>query len=158
MRAYLVFSLHDFSGARLDSVNLQWFKIAGSENTGAAGSSIMIDAIGSIRDPVFAKIPSLRPLASRSDPGSEIATTLGARAISDAVIVDDIPVAEGRTERRTRMDVSVIPSDNPLAQALDQQRLGFSVAIPVTAMESSLGISSQSVLAVRLNFQWTEHD
>ena len=113
----------------------------------------LLEAIGGLvtaGEPLFYSLgPSLRPLAGRSDPWSEIATTLGARAISDAVIVDDIPVAEGRTERRTKMDVSVIPSDNPLAQALDQQRLGFSVAIPVTAMESSLGISSQSVLAAR---------
>ena len=97
----------------------------------------------------FSLGPSLRPLAGRSDPWSEIALTLGARAISDAVIVDDIPVAEGLTERRTKMDVSVIPSDNPLAKALDEQRLGFSVAIPVAAIESSIGLKSESVLAAR---------
>jgi hypothetical protein len=43
---------------RLDSVNLQFFKIAGSENNDTAGRSIMIDAMGPVRGPVFAKIPS----------------------------------------------------------------------------------------------------
>ncbi|MSQ89790.1 MAG: hypothetical protein EXS01_00130 [Phycisphaerales bacterium] len=82
--------------------------------------------------PIFLSIgPSLRPLAGRSDPWSEIAAALGARALSDAVIVDDIPVSEGETERRTKLDIAVIRSSNPLAVALEGQHLGFSVAIPV---------------------------
>ncbi len=58
MHAYLVFSPHALSRVRLGLVNLQLFEIAGSENNGTAGRSIMIDAMGPVRGPVFAKIPS----------------------------------------------------------------------------------------------------
>ncbi len=118
-----------------------------------ARERVLLEAISGLvteGQPLFYSLgPSLRPLAGRSDPWSEIASTLGARANSDAVIVDDIPVAEGRTERRTKMDVSVVPSESPLSQALDNQRLGFSVAIPVGPVTATSGMSSQSVLAAR---------
>jgi len=101
--------------------------------------------------PLFFSIgPSLRPLAGRSDPWSEIAATLGARALSDAVIVDDIPVAEGQTERRTKVDIAVLKSENPLAHALADQRLGFAVAIPIDSVPVGNNIiSSQALLAAR---------
>ncbi|MSR43939.1 MAG: hypothetical protein EXS15_01070 [Phycisphaerales bacterium] len=92
--------------------------------------------------------PSLRPLAGRPDPWSDLAALLGARASTDAVIVDDIPVAEGRTDRRTQITVEAIPSREPLAIALAQQRLGVSVAVPVTLLDgASTSPDSFAILA-----------
>ncbi len=100
--------------------------------------------------PVFLSLgPSLRPLAGRSDPWSELANSLGARATTDAVIVDDIPVAQDRTERRTKVDVEVVPSQDPLARALADQRLSFSVAVPVQRLGSAVDGVSVEFLAAR---------
>lgn len=75
--------------------------------------------------------PSVRPLAGRSDPWAELAATLGARATTDAVIVEDVPVAEGRTERRTRIELVASDGGELSAKALAGQRIGFPVALPV---------------------------
>jgi len=75
--------------------------------------------------------PSLRPLAGRPDPWAEAAFKLGAAAQTDSVIVDDIPVGEGKTERRTRLELLAGESDLPIARALAGQRVGVQVAVPV---------------------------
>ncbi len=75
--------------------------------------------------------PSLRPLAGRPDPWAEAAFMLGAAAQTDSVIVDDIPVGEGRTERRTRVELLAGAGDLPIARALEGQRVGVQVAVPV---------------------------
>ncbi len=118
-----------------------------------ARERVLLEAVGELvadGQPLFFSLgPSLRPLAGRSDPWSEIAMTLGARALSDAVIVDDIPIAQGRTQRRTKMEVEVIPSDRALARALVDQKIGFSVAIPIDRVTGVSGMSSDAILATR---------
>ena len=75
--------------------------------------------------------PSLRPLAGRPDPWAEAAFKLGAAAQTDSVIVDDIPVGEGKTERRTRVELLAGAGDLPIVRALVGQRVGVQVAVPV---------------------------
>jgi len=82
--------------------------------------------------------PSLRPLAGRPDPWAEVAFKLGAAAQTDSVIVDDVPVGEGKTERRTRVELRVDESDLPIARALVGQRVGVQVAVPVLPVRTSL--------------------
>ncbi|MSR69504.1 MAG: hypothetical protein EXS17_04080 [Phycisphaerales bacterium] len=94
--------------------------------------------------------PSVRPLAGRSDPWAEIALTLGARATTDAVIVEDVPVAEGRTERRTRIELVASTGAHLLANALVGQRVGFGVAVPVALIaEPSAMVTGESVLVAQ---------
>lgn len=62
---------------------------------------------------------------------------LGAAAQTDSVIVDDIPVGEGRTERRTRVELLVGAGDLPIARALEGQRVGVQVAVPVLPARAS---------------------
>jgi len=81
--------------------------------------------------------PSLRPLAGRPDPWAEMAFKLGAAAQTDSVIVDDIPVGEGKTERKTRVELRVGESDLPIARALAGQTVGVQVAVPVLPVRAS---------------------
>ena len=96
----------------------------------------------------FSVGPSVRPLAGRSDPWAEIAASLGARATTDAVIVEDVPVAEGRTERRTRIELAASASDARVAKALVGQRIGFPVAVPVVALAAANSSASSESLLV----------
>ena len=82
--------------------------------------------------------PSLRPLAGRPDPWAEAAFKLGAAAQTDSVIVDDIPTGEGKSERRTRVELLAGPSDLPIARALADQLVGVQVAIPVLPARASM--------------------
>jgi len=82
--------------------------------------------------------PSLRPLAGRPDPWAEAAFKLGAAAQTDSVIVDDIPTGEGKSERRTRVELLAGPSDLPIARALADQRVGVQVAVPVLPAGASM--------------------
>lgn len=102
-------------------------------------------------NPMFLSVgPSVRPLAGRSDPWAEIASALGARSTTDAVIVEDVPVAEGKTERRTRIEVVASNADDPFARALAGQRVGLPVAVPVAlSLETLPGVSGASLLAAQ---------
>lgn len=94
--------------------------------------------------------PSVRPLAGRSDPWAEIAATLGARATTDGVIVEDVPVAEGRTERRTRIELVASDAGGWPTAALGEQRVGFPVAVPVTlSAETQPAATGESLLVAQ---------
>lgn len=77
--------------------------------------------------------PSLRPMSGRIDPWADLAARLGARVQSDSVIVEDVPVGEGVTQRRTSIEPQVADVDTPLSDALAGERVMLPVAVPVVA-------------------------
>ncbi|MSR28784.1 MAG: hypothetical protein EXS03_04310 [Phycisphaerales bacterium] len=100
--------------------------------------------------PVLLSIgPSLRPISGRLDPWAELSERLGARALTDAVIVDDVPVAQGRTQRRTSIEPSIELGANPIAQALRGQRITLPVTVPVQPLRTTDEGSSEVILTAR---------
>lgn len=81
--------------------------------------------------------PSMRPLSGREDPWATLAAGLSVRALTDTVIVDDVPVQEGKTQRRAAIEPEVVASQAILCRALAGQRVSFPVATPVEPVAHS---------------------
>ncbi len=75
--------------------------------------------------------PSLRPLSGREDPWAALGAQLGVRALTDAVIVDEVPVEQGKTRRRTEIEPEAAMGSSLLCRALAGQRISLPVAVPV---------------------------
>lgn len=113
----------------------------------------LLEAVSSLAaqgSAVFLNVgPSIRPLSGRIDPWAHIASLLGATATTQAVIVDDIPTGEGRTQRRTMLDPVSAAGDQPLSRALDGERVAFPVAVPVQISGQNAAISGWPILVAQ---------
>ncbi len=115
--------------------------------------------------PIFLSIgPSLRPLSGRVDPWAELSRRLGASAQTDTVVVEDVPVAQGKTQRRTLIEPSIAASTNAVVQALGGERIALPVAVPVHAQGVGGASPGETLLAVesrpgrRLERDWRRRE
>lgn len=88
-------------------------------------------------EPVLLSIgPSVRALAGQDDPWAGLASALGASAQTAGIVVDDVPIGEGRREPRSDQVFDGILGDSPLASALRGLRVRLPSVVP---MEPSAG-------------------
>lgn len=136
---------------------LEWSVTSGGEPTGAAGAKRAYLIVPPMERPttepskrerellsvarrliergdgvVLSIGPSVRALAGQPDPWAGLAAALGADAQTGGIVVDDVPVGEGKREPRSDQFLDGLMGAGPVARSLDSQRLRLPSVVPLT--------------------------
>ena len=74
--------------------------------------------------------PSLLPMSGQDDPWARVAEPAGIRALTDRVIVDEVPVSEGKRQALLRIPGAAQP-ESRVGAAIGPARIGLMSAVPL---------------------------
>ena len=90
-----------------------------------------VSALVAQGEPVLLSLgPSLLPMSGQDDPWASVAAISGIRARTDRVLVDEIPVSEGKRETLLRIPAVAQPQSR-VGAAIGPARIGLMSAVPL---------------------------
>ncbi len=90
-----------------------------------------VTALAAQGEPVLLSVgPSLLPMSGQDDPWARVAEPSGIRALTDRVIVDEVPVSEGKRETLLRIPGASQPQSK-VGAVVGPARIGLMSAVPL---------------------------
>ena len=100
-----------------------------------------IGALAAQGEPVLLSVgPSLLPMSGQDDPWARVSEPSGIRALTDRVLVDEVPVSEGKREAVLRVPGIAQPQSR-LGAVVGSARIGLMSAVPLEGSAEVVAIA-----------------